>query len=45
MPKTFKSKMRKIMDYNMLQKKESEFPSDIGEFESFEDFIEEFEAK
>lgn len=45
MPKTFRSKIRKIMDYNMLQKKEAEFPSETVEFESFEDFMEEFGAK
>ena len=44
MQKTFRGKMKKIMDYTMLQKKEGEFPSDLGEFESFGDFMEEFEA-
>ena len=41
MQKTFRGKVRKIMDYNVLQNKE--FPSDYNQFESFEDFMEEFE--
>ena len=45
MQKTFRRKIKKIMDYNMLQKKEKEFPSDYNQFESFENFMEEFEAE
>ena len=45
MQKTFRGKVRKIMGYNMLQKKDEDLPGNFGEFESFEDFMEEFQEK
>ena len=49
MRKTFKEKLKRMMDSNMdsnmAQEKKEEFPGDLGEFESFEEFMGEFEAE
>ena len=45
MRKTFKEKLKRMVDSNMAQEKKGEFPGDLGEFESFEEFMGEFEAE
>ena len=45
MRKAFKEKLKRMMDSSMAQEKNGEFPGDLAEFESFEEFMGEFEAE
>lgn len=45
MRKAFKEKLKRMMNSGMGQEKNGEFPGDLAEFESFEEFIGEFEGE